>query len=739
VVQDTVTSLNIPIWLQEAATVAFDIETTGLNVRKDKVIGFGVSDGINSAYFVHLFYENGTLQEKLSKEECIRVLELLKNKNLICWNSSFDIRFTKNYFGTDLTESLYSDGMLAFHTVQEEGVPFSHKPFALKSVAAYFLGAEVTTEQDDMKASIKANGGSATEFYKADTELMAKYCMQDCRLTITLANQFHEQLEKEGLDHFYFEKEVIPLLKYVTIPMEDRGIPVDVTALQTSLEEINKDLAVLENKIQAAITPHLAAFNQYFFNKEYPPKRTGPFAQSVAHILAPGTLPTTASGAYSFAAKHVDALPDGLLKSWLQEKCYLPEDVVRAAQEMCHGQSHTFNLLSKFHLKRLFFDELKCTPLSYTDTGLPQCDEAFLESVKDKFAWVPALLEFNKLTKIKGTYIERFLEKQEDGMFYPSFFQHRTTSGRFGSDLQQLPRPLSEEEESSALIRHHNNKIRAFFISGPGYKFLDADYNSLEVVVFADDAGDESLLTMIKENKDFYSQVAIDALGLPQYSADKKASNFLKKMKPELRQAAKVYGLGIRYGMEAFKLSKTLNISQEEAEAIIHKYFKAYPRLAAKMNFYEQHAKEHGYIQSKAGRRRHLPRLKKLYEEYGDTLSNALEVWKQFHEQPALYDRMKRVRRDMNNLINNALNFPIQSLAASIVNQSMIELAKWIKDNNVDAYICLNVHDQGVVRCADKDIEKTRPMMKYIMETTIKLDAPLVADPQIAINLRDGH
>lgn len=157
------------------------------------------------------------------------------------------------------------------------------------------------------------------------------------------------------------------------------------------------------------------------------------------------------------------------------------------------------------------------------------------------------------------------------------------------------------------------------------------------------------------------------------------------------------------------------------------------------MNYYEQHAKEHGYVESKAGRRRHIPRLKRLYEEHGDELSNSLEVWKKYHEQPSLYERMKKTRRDMNNLINNALNFPIQSLAASIVNQSAIELARYLKTNNIPAYICLNSHDQLAVRCKDEYVEQVRPVMKRIMESTITLNAPLIADPVVADNLRDSH
>ena len=47
-------------------TWAFDVETTGLNVRKDTIIGFGISNGLKGFYFCHKYWEKGELKEALS-------------------------------------------------------------------------------------------------------------------------------------------------------------------------------------------------------------------------------------------------------------------------------------------------------------------------------------------------------------------------------------------------------------------------------------------------------------------------------------------------------------------------------------------------------------------------------------------------------------------------------------------------------------------------------------------------
>lgn len=713
--------------------LSYDLETTGLNPRKNQIIGIAITNADEGFYVVLQEFVDGTLATRIRSNEVLSILELLKTKKLYMWNASFDCRFTLSQLGVDLTDALYSDGMLAKHTVIEDAFTY-----ALKPTAQDLYGEDATEEQKLMKQSIKDNGGSPTEFYKADTEILGKYAIKDGILTYKINEHYLMQVEKEGLSRFYFEDEVMPLLKHVTIPMEHNGIPVDVKKMQEAKAEIRRDIVNLELKVQELIKPHCTQFEQWYLNYHYPIKTTGPFVQALAKIVD-AKLPKTKAGSYSLASKHIEKLDDSCILKRFINGARLQESTVKVVRQLMHGSEPMLNLSSKHHLKKIFFDTLNLEPISRTDKGSPQADEKFLESIRSDFDFVEPLIEYNKLCKIEGAYIDRFLEAQEDGMFYPAFQQHRTTSGRYGSDLQQLPRPLEVEDESSALVRYHNNKIREFFIAGEGYKFLDADYNSLEVVVFADDAGDEELLEMIRKDYDFYSFMAITALGLNQYSADKKAKNFLKKHNKKIRQGAKSYGLGIRYGLGDWKLSKDLNISQNEAQLIIRRYFTKFPGLKKAMDNYTHSVKLNGFVSSVAGRKRHLSRVKELYDKYGDDLSDSLELWKKYHEIPSQYARMKELRREYNNLINNALNFPIQSFATSIVNQSAIKLAKHIKEHKINAYICAQVHDQLVVRCEKEKVPLLQPKMKYIMENTFKLKAPLIANPEIADNLREGH
>lgn len=730
---------------------SYDVETTGLNWRKDKLIGFGCANPIDYSgfYIIMKEWKNDELVTILTEEEVAPILKILSTKKLLGWNFNFDAAFTLSQTGVNIIDSLYAEVMLMAHLCDENRFEYS-----LKSISASIFGEDAISEQQDLKESIKINGGTSKEFFKADSEKLAKYGLKDNVLTCMNYNHWYKILEKDNLLEFY-NTEVVALCKEVTFWMQYRGIPLDIPLLEKTQQEMCKIMENLEAEIQDHIAPFLGPFNEWYIKTKYPYELNSKFKQKLGSFIAPTLWPKNESGQLSFNKSDLERaknltkkeLRNGITRPMLENSEF--EDIitgkircpnylitkVQLALIKDDGIKYTFNILSKDNLKRLIFGTpnteslFKEKPLSTTPTGQPQIDDDFLEVIKDKYVWVPLLQRYNSLTKIKSTYVDRFLEEQENGIFYPSFYQHRTTSGRYSGDFQQLPRIKNEEEEPDDVVREFTSRIRNFFIAGPGYKIISADYSSLEVVVFADDAADEPLLNIIRNKEDFYSRLAILGYGLHEYSADKSAPNFLKKHKPELRQAAKFFALGIRYGLGDYKLHKDLGISQEEAKRIVNAYFTSFPNLKKRMDELQNSAKQNGFVRSKAGRIRHLPEVPQIINKWGNCILNGLDLWKEWNDQPEQYAAAKRDARVLNNLLNNALNFPIQSFAASIVNKASIELAKKLKEDGVNAYIAANIHDEIVVISSEKDVDKTCAYMREYMENTTKLLVPLEAEP----------
>lgn len=744
-------------YLEQYEYVTYDTETTGLNTRQDKVIGVAFSCSENVGYYLPIYYWNGEeliQHHSLSLERAEKLLEILQTKKLIMHNASFDCRITKSNFNVDLVPSLHCDTILLKHAVDEE------RPFGLKDIAKKIqkhigldVESEANAEQLDMIESIKSNGGSTSkdnyELYKADMAKIGIYACADVDLTFRIFNYYSKKLKEEGLEKFFYDEETMPLLKHVTIPMESSGIPLDLESLQQAQREITEDIELLEQKIQTEIEPSLPEFEKWYLWLHFPPRRSGSFAQALAEY-AQLKLPKTNSGRFSLSESSLEQMEPSIYKDYLLGGDYLPDNIVKEIQLKLFnesGEKHMFNLSSKHHLKKLFFEILGEHPVSRTDKGNPQADHLFLTSVKDKYDWMPLLLDYNKLQKLKSSYIDRFLDRQENGIFYPQFFQHRTISGRYGSDIQQLPRPLDPGTASDIVIKH-TNRMRKFFISGNDHRFIDSDYESLEPHVFAHISKDDKLKDIFRKNNDFYSTIAIDTESISGVSPNKEADNYLGKILKPTRQKAKAYALGIPYGMEAFLLSKTIDISQTRAEVLIRNYLRAYPKLAEWMEISNKRCVEEGFVTSEAGRVRHFKMAKAfwyspedrktLFTKKGEVI-DSLELWKKWNQNPKKYNSLKWKRKQLKNFLNNAKNFQIQSLAASITNRACIAIAKELKRQNVDGYICAQIHDQIIVRIDSRYAEKWKKIVQYLMENTYKLSLPLKAPAEIAKDFYEGH
>jgi DNA polymerase I-like protein with 3'-5' exonuclease and polymerase domains len=728
----------------------YDIETSGLNPRKDQLIGFGCCNPNNLSdkfYIITKEFVDGKLITLISDEALKPILQKLEKLRLIMHNGSFDTRFTIHQLNTDLRPALYCDTMLLQHTINEN--LFS---YALKTLAATYFGDQEKDAQADMLASIKSNGGSEKEYYKANSTVLATYALKDVELTARLFNLLSPQLKSRGLEDFFYKDEVMPLYSNVTINMELKGVPVDVQLLQQTKTEISLDIEQLEAEIQAAIAPKLDLFNDWYFNRdEFKVKMSGQFLQTLAEQIAPSDWPKTDSGSHSFSEAafkpkkkkgsiDLSHLLEHDLYAYYSGKKRVPEALATTIKQKMYastGQLYAFNLQSTDHLKRLFFTKLQEEPLSKTPTGQPQINDDFLEKMATKYNWAAKLRTYNKLNKIKGTYVEGTLEKSEDGIFYPNFYQHKTVSGRYGSNLQQLSRPMEPGQAEDVVIKY-NNRIRKFFIAGPNHKIIGADYSSLEPMVFAHVSNDEGLRNIFRNGLDFYSLIAIQTEGLTDYSPDKKAPNYLGKLNKQARQKAKAYCLSVPYGSTPYALSKTLEIGEEEARLLYNKYLDAFPELKKWMQESVNFVKENGYMKTESGRIRNFPQLKSLLKKYsGIDMTNALEVWKEFHDTPASYTQAKSDASIIKNCLNNSRNIQIQGLGASIVNRAAIAVANRLKEYN-NAYIFANVHDEMLIRCKEEDVEEVSKIIQHHMENTYKISVNLIAEPSVGNNIYEA-
>jgi DNA polymerase I-like protein with 3'-5' exonuclease and polymerase domains len=760
-VQDSETLKLMFQHIQESDTIAVDTETTSLNMRKGKIVGWSISGAEGVGFYIPTLVwdykkEELTVQEIAGQSTEViskNLLKMLKGKKLVMHNASFDCRYIKNYYGVDLLEDLWVDTALLVHTVQEEGAGMG--VFGLKALAISVqehIGLDVekaaNEEQLELKASIKANGGETTktnfEIYKADLDILSKYASADTDLTLRLCNHFLKRLKEEELEQFFFEDEVMPIYREVTIPMEDYGVDLDMELLEETHKNILKDLDENKEVVMKSLLATSEAkdwvMKTAFSN--FPPNNKGSWAQKLVERYSLPLPKSEKTGKYLLTQKNIEVLDDSKAKEFLLtgDTSILEElELARISMALWKEQNEGeyINIQSKKHLGEIVFDYMGIKAKSKTKKGQSQFDMDMLEELSKTYAWAENLRIYNKLLKIKSTYVDRFIDRSEDGRYYFYFKQHGTVSGRYGSDAQQLPKPKEEGEDAPIIVKY-TNIVRAFLIAGEGRKVIDSDYESLEPHCFASVTGDRKLQDIFNNGWDFYSTVAIQTEKLEGVSPDKSADNYLKKVDPVKRNQAKAYSLGIAYGMEAYALGMTLGISTKEAEKLVDGYLNGFPDLKKWREQSRIKVKDNGQIVNYVGRIRHLPKVKKIYEKFGERIMD----WKFRKDLSERYgkDEVLQVYRDYRNGLNNCLNFQLQSLAASVVNRAALKINRKAKEMGIDAIVQAQVHDQLVINIREDQAELFAPIVQEIMETNLILPGvTLKAPPEIADNWKEGH
>jgi DNA polymerase-1 len=269
-----------------------------------------------------------------------------------------------------------------------------------------------------------------------------------------------------------------------------------------------------------------------------------------------------------------------------------------------------------------------------------------------------------------------------DGRIHSTFNQVETRTGRISSlepNLQNIPVRSDE-----------GKKLRKFFTCDEGNILCDADYSQIELRVLASIANDSNMINAFESGLDIHTATASQVFSLP---AD--------MVTPSLRSKAKAVNFGIVYGIGAFSLSKDIGVTRKEADAYIKGYLEAYKGVDNYMKKVIEDAKEQGFVTTLFGRRRYLPELKS---------SN--------HMMRAFGERVAR-------------NAPIQGSAADIIKIAMIKVYERLEKELKDARLILQVHDELIVECKEKDKEKAKQILTEEMQNCVTLSVKLIADAQM--------
>ncbi len=232
---DNENSLSLVInTIPRDAIVSFDTETTDIDVRNAKIVGFSFAYEENKAYYVPIAHSYLGVAAQISNEAARQAIIQLNRHKLVLQNFKYDYEIIKNNFEIEL--KLYADTMILswlLDTNEKVGLDyqinkyFNHKMIAFKDVVK-----------------------KGENFSNVDILNACDYAAEDALMTLKLFNKqlvlFKERNSEEILKlAFDLEFDFI----YVLADMENNGIKIDVNLLKELKETNYKYIQELTTKI----------------------------------------------------------------------------------------------------------------------------------------------------------------------------------------------------------------------------------------------------------------------------------------------------------------------------------------------------------------------------------------------------------------------------------------------------------------------------------------------------------
>lgn len=345
-----------------------------------------------------------------------------------------------------------------------------------------------------------------------------------------------------------------------------------------------------------------------------------------------------------------------------------------------------FNIASPKQLSEILFDELNIPSGKKGKSGARSTGADILENLAlEGYDIASKLLDWRHYSKLKNTYTDALpkLINENTGRIHTTLMQTSTATGRLSShdpNLQNIP------------IRTEDGvRIRKSLVAESKHKLIAADYSQIELRLLAILGDIRELKDAFSKGEDIHTNTASQIFGISSDKVDR-----------EMRRKAKAINFGIIYGISAFGLAKQLKIPQKDAKEYIERYFEAFPGIKNYMERAKNNAYENGYVENYVDRKCYLPLIRS---------SNFNE--KSFAQRAAI-------------------NAPLQGSAADIAKIAMINVQKYLENENLKTKMILQIHDELLFEAPDEEVEFVVPKIKQIMEHVANFDVKLQVDVKIS-------
>ncbi|HEU0066085.1 MAG TPA: DNA polymerase I [Sphingomonas sp.] len=289
------------------------------------------------------------------------------------------------------------------------------------------------------------------------------------------------------------------------------------------------------------------------------------------------------------------------------------------------------------------------------------------------------VLDWRQLSKLKNTYTDALQDQinPATGRVHTSYSLTGAQTGRLSStdpNLQNIP-----------IRTEIGRQIRDAFVAEPGNVILAADYSQIELRLAAHMADVPALRDAFAQGHDIHSLTAQELFG---------------EVNRDTRGRAKTINFAILYGISRWGLAGRLDVSADEAQAMIDRYFERFPGINRYIAETLTQVREHGFTTTLFGRKTHFPRIR------------------------------SKVQHERQGAERAAINAPIQGTSADIIKRAMVRMTPALINAGLpNVRMLLQVHDELVFELPESDVDAARPVIERVMagaaEPSVVLSVPL--------------
>lgn len=576
---------------------AADIETSGLNYRRDDIVGVALYFESQKAYYITIQHTKERWDGSTYLEHYIPIktiepaLNGLFNQDVvICLhNSKFDLHF--------FDRQSIRMGATVFDTLLAAQLLDENRRNGLKELAPL-----VGIEYEKYQKHKKFRGFGVNDILGSTLEDTAQYAMNDVEATFKLYQKFSDQLmnPKEPMandlkDVFW---NIWMPLSQVLRKMEARGIRIDRERTKELYDEYTR--LATDAKTDVLREGYRMLVERYNKGEELP----GYYVKPVPSELHANVVER------SDGSRYVELFG-------LEVPVWKPS--VRSNERFIE-----FNPGSPKQMYELIYEYSGISidpsiPLKYNASGSQLAVDKdnmkmLIFYIEDNIPpFIKALLKWKEYDKFITTYLNRLLSDTDDSYdrIHGNFNQAvndqgtgGTVTGRLSSSSPNLQNIPSRGEIGE--------RARRLYIASENNLLIAGDYNNFEMRILGHYSKDQTILKAFANDEDLHIAMGAQLLGVDYQTLMDRYKNGDDEAK-RFRSLGKTLNFGITYGLGARKLVRFLlvnneyEIDVEEAQRWIDLYNELYSGAFEWKERVREFVREHGYVKTILGRKRRLP------------------------------------------------------------------------------------------------------------------------------------